>query len=403
MRSDHAGRAKVAAARKRPLPDIGKRARRARRASCRPFVEPSLAAACDKPPSGAKWVHEIKHDGYRIQARIDGGKVQLLTRKGLDWTERFRSIADALDGARLGSALIDGEIVVEDEAGMPSFSAAAGGPERRPPGPLALLRLRSALLRGLRSHAGDARSSARRCCSRCSPDLPPAVADPLQRASRETTGRPMLEHACRLGLEGIVSKRADLALPVRARRAIGSSRKCTQSQEFVILGYVPVDRRQRRGRLAAARLLRGRQAPLCRPGRHRLFGDQARGAAQRRSTRSPRRSPTLANALPAGAEKGVRWVEPRLVCEVEFAAGPRTARAPGLVQGPARGQAGRGGQPRRRTASRAPSAKPRPDRRVTAHPSGRILWPRRASPSRAWPSSTPRSPTGSCRTSRTAC
>ncbi len=56
-----------------------------------------------------EWIHEIKYDGYRMQARIDGRKIQLLTRKKLDWTERFLSIADALKALGLGSALIDGE------------------------------------------------------------------------------------------------------------------------------------------------------------------------------------------------------------------------------------------------------------------------------------------------------
>src|SRR6185503_20208441 len=95
----------------------------ARKGILPPFVEPSLAAVCDKPPSGAKWVHEIKFDGYRIQARIDGGRIRMKTRKGLDWTERFRSIASALEPLGLASALLDGEIVVEDARGIPSFPA----------------------------------------------------------------------------------------------------------------------------------------------------------------------------------------------------------------------------------------------------------------------------------------
>jgi len=81
-----------------------------------------LALLCDKPPSGLQWIHEIKYDGYRIQARLDGGRVRLLTRKRLDWTKRFPTIASALEGLSVSSALIDGEIVAEDERGIPSFS-----------------------------------------------------------------------------------------------------------------------------------------------------------------------------------------------------------------------------------------------------------------------------------------
>jgi bifunctional non-homologous end joining protein LigD len=86
------------------------------------FVEPSLALLADKPPSGPQWVHEIKYDGYRIQARIDRGKVRLLTRKALDWTTRFPTIAAALEVFRVDKALLDGEIVSEDEGGIPHFS-----------------------------------------------------------------------------------------------------------------------------------------------------------------------------------------------------------------------------------------------------------------------------------------
>jgi bifunctional non-homologous end joining protein LigD len=82
-----------------------------------------LAKLVEKAPKGAEWLHEIKFDGYRMQARIDGGQVQLLTRKGLDWTSKFKLIAKSLKDLKIPSALLDGEIVVEDEAGVSSFSA----------------------------------------------------------------------------------------------------------------------------------------------------------------------------------------------------------------------------------------------------------------------------------------
>ncbi len=121
VRKDHAARASVAKARKTSLPDIGKLSG-ARKALLPTFLEPSLASPCEKPPSGPNWIHEIKYDGYRMQARIDGPLIRLLTRKKLDWTERFWSIAGALKALGLGSALIDGEIVVEDASGISSFN-----------------------------------------------------------------------------------------------------------------------------------------------------------------------------------------------------------------------------------------------------------------------------------------
>jgi bifunctional non-homologous end joining protein LigD len=75
-----------------------------------------LALLCDKPPSGPQWIHEIKYDGYRIQARLDGGRVRLLTRKRLDWTRRFPTIATTLAGLSVSSALIDGEISSKTKA-----------------------------------------------------------------------------------------------------------------------------------------------------------------------------------------------------------------------------------------------------------------------------------------------
>src|SRR5262249_34380763 len=120
VRADHQARASVARARKLMLPDIS-RISGARKGFLPTFVEPSLASPCEKPPSGPRWVHEIKYDGYRVQARIDGRTVCLLTRKALDWSDRFKAIADALRSLNLGSALIDGEIVVEDDRGISSF------------------------------------------------------------------------------------------------------------------------------------------------------------------------------------------------------------------------------------------------------------------------------------------
>jgi bifunctional non-homologous end joining protein LigD len=119
LRADHKARAKRAGTIK---PRALSRLPGARKAILPPFVQPSLAVLKERPPSGDGWIHEIKHDGYRIAARIDGGAVTLLTRKGLDWTKRFPAVAEALKALPVKAALIDGEIVVEDEQGHSSFS-----------------------------------------------------------------------------------------------------------------------------------------------------------------------------------------------------------------------------------------------------------------------------------------
>ena len=82
----------------------------------------ALQRCPDKAPDSGKWVHEIKFDGYRIQAELDRGKVKLLTRKGLNWTSKFPTVAAAIAKLPAKSALIDGEVVVEGDDGLSSFS-----------------------------------------------------------------------------------------------------------------------------------------------------------------------------------------------------------------------------------------------------------------------------------------
>src|SRR5271166_2703687 len=104
-------------------PSLGRGKGKSKAAPLPDFVPPSLATLRDEAPSGEGWVHEIKFDGYRMQARLERGKVRLLTRKGLDWTEKFPNVAAAVAALPARSALIDGEVVVEDANGVSSFSA----------------------------------------------------------------------------------------------------------------------------------------------------------------------------------------------------------------------------------------------------------------------------------------
>lgn len=234
LRVDHKARASVSRGRAFVLPDISK-TQGARKGLLPTFLEPSLASSCDKPPSGPKWLHEIKHDGYRMQARIDGNRVWLLTRKGLDWTERFRGVADALKNLGLGSALIDGEIVVEDANGITSLNnlqadLKAGRVDRFCYFAFDLLYFDGYDL--TKSILADRKDMLQRL-------IAGRPQNPSIRFSEHlaTDGPTMLEHTCRLGLEGIVSKRRDL--PYRPGRGTHWLKaKCLQSQEFVILGYV---------------------------------------------------------------------------------------------------------------------------------------------------------------------
>src|SRR5436190_24281145 len=87
------------------------------------FIEPCLPSKEDRPPSGPLWVHEIKHDGYRLMVRRDGEPVRCFTRNGNDWADRFTGIVDAALRIKAQSFLIDGEVVIFRDDQTPDFQA----------------------------------------------------------------------------------------------------------------------------------------------------------------------------------------------------------------------------------------------------------------------------------------
>ena len=116
------------------------------------FIPPQLATLTDTAPAGDDWIHEIKLDGYRTAARLEAGKVRMLTRSGLDWTARFRPIAAALAVPKIRAAYLDGEIAVLGEDGVTSFAALQDALSRGQAPSADLSRLRSAASRRPRPH-----------------------------------------------------------------------------------------------------------------------------------------------------------------------------------------------------------------------------------------------------------
>jgi bifunctional non-homologous end joining protein LigD len=102
------------------------------------FIEPCLPSPADKPPSGSNWIHEIKHDGFRLMARRDPVGVRLLTRRGNDWSNRFPLVVEAMNHLKVRSCLIDGEVVCCDERGVAIFLDAPSAAERGPRVPVRL-------------------------------------------------------------------------------------------------------------------------------------------------------------------------------------------------------------------------------------------------------------------------
>ena len=96
------------------------------------FIEPCLPSPADRPPSGSNWIHEIKHDGFRLMARRDPVGIRLITRRGNDWTQRYPLVVEAVNHLKVRSCLIDGEVVCCDEQEMTSFQLCANnGMNRR--------------------------------------------------------------------------------------------------------------------------------------------------------------------------------------------------------------------------------------------------------------------------------
>jgi bifunctional non-homologous end joining protein LigD len=236
------------------------------------------------------------------------------TRKGLDWTERFRGIAGALEPLGLASALLDGEIVSEDASGIPSFNAlqddlSTGRQDR----------LRYRVFDILYAEGFDLTPAAlierKTLLQQILAVLPPG-SPVLYSEHLEEDGPAMLKHACRLGLEGIVSKRVDL--PYRSGRGDHWLKsKCTHTEEFLILGYSP-------STVAAAQvgaLLLGYRegGKLHYAGRVGTGWSGETAKALRTALDAiPAARPALANAMPEGSEKGVRWAEAKLVGEVQY-------------------------------------------------------------------------------------
>ena len=279
------------------------------------FVAPCLASLSDKAPDSDNWLHEIKFDGYRIQARLDHGKVKLLTRKGLDWTKKFPTVAAAIANLPAKSALIDGEVVVERSDGVSSFSLLQqdlkeSRHDRMAFYPFDLLYLDEADLRPL--PLVSRKSALAKLLNR-----QPARGSLRFSESLTEPGTKLLRHACKLGLEGIVSKLADAPYHSgRGRDWIKT--KCSDRQELVVTGIVPSTADARAvGALVLGFYERGKLRYAGRTGTG-FTRDTARSLFRKLVT--IKRDKTPFETVPA-EERGVRkpiWVEPSVVVEVNF-------------------------------------------------------------------------------------
>jgi bifunctional non-homologous end joining protein LigD len=164
------------------------------------FVEPCLPTRTAFPPSGPEWLHEIKHDGFRLVARKDGDRVRLYSRHGNDLTDRFPLIVEALSRLRSRTCMIDGEAVACDENGMPNFDRIR---YRRHDATVFLYAFDLIELNGadLRREPHEVRKAT------LASVLAKAALGLRLNEHIEADGPTVFAHACKMGLEGIVSKR----------------------------------------------------------------------------------------------------------------------------------------------------------------------------------------------------
>jgi bifunctional non-homologous end joining protein LigD len=219
------------------------------------FIEPMLATLGSRVPSGADYVHEVKLDGYRIQAHLNDGRVTLYTRSGLDWTKRFPTVAADIARLPAGNLVIDGEVVSPDADGRPNFGALQDDLKRRRYDRMVFYAFDLLHFDGFDTRAAPLIERKRVLQSL----LADASVPGMIYSEHFEDGADLYARAHRMKLEGVVSKRA--TAPYRSgRTAAWVKVKCWNRDRFVVVGFVP----DGAGGLAKLRLARreGRAFPL---------------------------------------------------------------------------------------------------------------------------------------------
>jgi bifunctional non-homologous end joining protein LigD len=302
-----------AAGKKTKVADFSSALKKAPKEKLPDFIAPELALQSETPPGGEGWLHELKLDGYRIQARKDGDGVQLLTRTGLDWTHRLKTIAALVGELPAEKAILDGEVVVLAENGSTSFADLQAAFQEGVKKPLTYFVFDLLHLNGHSTR--DLPLSRRK-------EMLAKVVDGAGEFLRfsehiEGGGGEVFKSACELHAEGIVSKRAESKYS-SGRTGDWLKLKCVHEQEFVIGGFTLPSN----GNHGVGALLLGYyddEGKLIYAGRtgtgftqktHRVLRDQLDKLRQKTSP---------FEKIPGEARRGAIWVQPKLVAQVNFA------------------------------------------------------------------------------------
>ena len=276
------------------------------------FIAPQLCTLVDRPPVAQGWCHEIKFDGYRVQLRVEDGEATLKTRKGLDWTDKFQAIAKEANG--LPDVLIDGEIVALDHNGAPDFSTLQAALSDGKTDNLIFFAFDLLFADGMdlrRLPLGERKQRLKVMLE--------ARARGKSKLIRyvehfETGGDAILQSACRLSLEGIVSKK--LGTPYSSGRSENWTKaKCRAGHEVVIGGWKTTNGK-----------FRSLMAGVYRGDHLAFVGIVGTGFGQDTVRRiMPALKAAASDKSPFGGKdaprktRDVHWLKPELVAEIEFA------------------------------------------------------------------------------------
>lgn len=276
-------------------------------------LTPQLATLVDTPPPG-DWLYEIKFDGYRIMARIVDGDVRLFTRNGHDWTDRLPLQAKALTAMKLGDGWLDGEAVMLSDAGLPDFQALQNAFEIGRSKDIVYYLFDAPFLNGedlRQTPVEDRRAALKKLLGKQRSRLL-RFSDAFSASHRD-----IVESACSLSLEGVIGKRAGSFYDCK-RSPDWIKLKCKQRQEFVIVGYTrPQGSRTGFGALLLAVNEEG--AGLVYAGRvgtgfnQKMLDEMFQQLKALEQDASP-----LEKKLTSAQARGVHWIKPELVGEVEF-------------------------------------------------------------------------------------
>jgi bifunctional non-homologous end joining protein LigD len=278
------------------------------------FIQPALATAVDTVPRGARWIHEIKFDGYRVQVHLKDGAVKVFTRRGNDWTKRFKKIAADAFEINAGSAIIDGEVVVPSSDGTTDFSALQNELKGRSTKIVLvafdLLYLNEYDLRKLPLF--ERKEQLKKIID---------GTDVQFSESFEVDGREMFKHACKTGLEGVISKVRDSHYPTgRSRDWVKVT--CAQRETLPVAGFslsggkwdgIYLGRRKGKDLVYAGKVDHG-------------FDEENTKDLRARLTPLIRKTQPYAKRI---AHRGI-WVEPELLADIEY----RAKSAEGKVRHP---------------------------------------------------------------------